>query len=77
MPSLPCTQFIAVPELPEIPSLRVGDRVKLSALGQERSPKMAKTGLIVRAIGSSFDVLMDGSKIPVRLHRTYLEKDGR
>lgn len=76
MSSLPCTQFIAVSETPEIPSLQVGDRVRLSALGRERSPKMAKTGLIVHAIGSSFDVLMDGSKLPVRLHRTYLEKDG-
>lgn len=37
---------------------------------------MARTGLIVHAIGSSFDVLLDGSKLPVRLHRTYLEKDG-
>lgn len=35
---------------------------------------MTRTGVIVGAIGSSFEVLMDGSKTPVRLHKTYLEK---
>jgi hypothetical protein len=35
---------------------------------------MTKTGVIVGVIGSSFEVLMDGSKTPVRLHKTYLEK---
>ena len=35
---------------------------------------MARTGVIVGAIGSSFEVLMDGAKIPVRLHWSYLEK---
>jgi hypothetical protein len=43
-------------------------------LGQERSPRMTRTGVIVGAIGSSFEVLLDGSKVPVRLHKTYLEK---
>jgi len=68
------SQFVAVPGTPEIPSLQVGDRVQLSALGQERSPRMTRTGVIVGAIGSSFEVLLDGSRIPVRLHKTYLEK---
>lgn len=66
--------FDAVPGTPEIPHLQIGDRVKLSALGLERSPRMTRTGVIVGAIGSSFEVLMDGSKTPVRLHKTYLEK---
>jgi hypothetical protein len=35
---------------------------------------MTRTGVIVGAIGSSFAVLLDGSKVPVRLHKTYLEK---
>jgi hypothetical protein len=67
-------QFIAVSGTPEIPPLQIGDRVQLSALGLERSPRMTRTGVIVGVIGSSFEVLMDGSKVPVRLHRTYLEK---
>ena len=63
-----------MPETPVNRSLSIGDRVKLSSLGEERSPRMARTGVIVGAIGSSFEVLMDGAKIPVRLHRSYLEK---
>jgi hypothetical protein len=58
----------------ENPPVQIGDRVRLSALGQERSPRMTRTGVIVGAIGSSFAVLLDGSKVPVRLHKTYLEK---
>jgi hypothetical protein len=67
-------KFIAVSGTPQISPLQIGDRVKLSTLGQERSPRMTRTGVIVGAIGSSFEVLMDGGKIPVRLHRSYLEK---
>jgi len=74
LPVIFMSHLIAVPGTPEIPHLQIGDRVKLSALGLERSPRMARTGAIVGAIGSSFEVLMDGSKTPVRLHKTYLEK---
>ena len=63
-----------MPENSEPSAIQTGDRVRLSALGQERSPKMTRTGVIVGAIGSSFEVLLDGSKVPVRLHKTYLEK---
>jgi hypothetical protein len=71
---LPFRKFIAVPGNSENSPLQIGDRVRLSALGRERSPKMTRTGLIVGAIGSSLEVLLDGSKIPVRLHKTYLER---
>jgi hypothetical protein len=73
--SIACScSLLPVPENSENSPLQIGDRVRLSALGRERSPKMTKTGVTVGAIGSSFEVLMDGSKIPVRLHKTYLEK---
>jgi hypothetical protein len=35
---------------------------------------MTRTGVIIGALGSSFEVLIDGSKVPVRLHKTYLEQ---
>ena len=55
-------------------TLSIGDRVRLSALGQQRSPKMIRTGKIVGAVGSGFEVLLDGAKGSVRLHFSYLEK---
>jgi hypothetical protein len=58
----------------ETQALSIGDRVRLSALGQERSPKMVRTGEIVGAVGSSFAVLLDGAKRSLRLHFSYLEK---
>ena len=70
--------FIALrsvkPGKSETQTLSIGDRVRLSALGQQRSPKMIRTGEIVGAIGSSFAVLLDGAKTSVRLHFSYLEK---
>jgi len=63
------------PRKSETQTLSIGDRVRLSALGQERSPKTVRTGEIVRAVGSSFEVLLDGAKRSVRLHFSYLEKD--
>jgi hypothetical protein len=58
----------------ETQALSFGDRVRLSALGQERSPKMVRTGEIVGAVGSSFAVLLDDAKRSVRLHFSYLGK---
>jgi hypothetical protein len=55
-------------------TLSIGDRVRLSALGQQRSPKMIRTGKIMAAVGSGFEVLLDGAKTSVRLHFSYLEK---
>jgi hypothetical protein len=40
-----------------------------------RSPKTVRTGEIVRAVRSGFEVLLDGAKGSVRLHFSYLEKD--
>jgi hypothetical protein len=62
------------PRKSERQTLSIGARVRLSALGQERSPKTVRTGEIVGAIGSSFAVLLDGAKTSVRLHFSYLEK---
>ncbi len=53
----------------------IGDRVALTTLGRERSPKLkSTTGVIV---GKSRDarayrVLIDGRKAPLLLHETYI-----
>ena len=53
----------------------IGDRVRLSALGRQRSPKTReRTGKIVAIFGSTYKVAMAGKKMPVRLHGSYLEK---
>ena len=54
----------------------LGDRVRLSALGATRCPRLAgKTGIVVgRSIYvSSVSVLLDGNKSPVTIHGAYLE----
>jgi len=53
-----------------------GDRVKLSALGEIRCPRLAgKTGTVVgRSIYvNSVAVLLDGNKSPRTIHGAYLE----
>ena len=55
-------------------TLQVGDRIRLTELGRQRSPRMTQTGVVTGAVGSGFDVLLDGARIPVRLHRSYIEK---
>jgi hypothetical protein len=55
-------------------ALSVGDRVCLSDLGRQRSPRMTQTGVITGAIGGAFYVLLDGAKSPVRLHHSYIVK---
>lgn len=53
-----------------------GDRVQLSDLGRERSPRIPRTvGTVLRRLrgGRVYFVLMDGAKTPTRLHETYLE----
>jgi hypothetical protein len=55
----------------------IGDRVRLSALGRQRSPKTPdRTGKIVAIFGSTYKVVMEGKVMPVRLHGSYLEKVG-
>ena len=54
----------------------LGDRVRLSALGATRCPRLAgKTGTVVgRSIYvSSVAVLLDGNKSPRTIHGAYLE----
>lgn len=57
----------------------LGDRVRISALGAERCPRLAgKTGTVVgRSIYvNSVAVLLDGNKSPRTIHGAYLEAVG-
>jgi len=50
------------------------DRVRLSALGCERSPKIrGQAGTVLKVRGHQCDVLFDGNKTFTTLHETYLE----
>lgn len=68
-------------ELTVEPELSIGDRVRLSALGQERSSRMRARGGTVVGLpafefgGRTVVVLLDGNKRPTRLHRSYIELD--
>jgi hypothetical protein len=56
----------------------IGSRIRLSALGSERCSKLkSHTGMIVGAnpIGTSFRILLDGRKLPLTLHASYIELD--
>lgn len=57
--------------------LSVGARVKMSALGVERSPRLVdKIGTVVRARGgryNSLSVHFDGNKSITSLHPDYVE----
>jgi len=58
--------------------LSVGSRVKLSPLGAVRCPRIAERQGVVVGVGrysDSLRVLLDGSKLPVSLHRDYLEQE--
>ena len=61
------------------PTPAIGSRIRLSALGIERCPKFKNPtcGVIVGAnsIGTSFRILLDGRKLPVTLHVSYIELD--
>ena len=51
-------------------------RIRLSALGKERSPRIqTHTGIIVGKIRGSDTVriLLDGHKLPITLHKSYIE----
>jgi hypothetical protein len=59
-------------------SLRVGDRVRLSELGRQRMPRNRATTAKVVGFGRSdtrIRIIFDGSRYPVSLHVSYLEKD--
>jgi hypothetical protein len=57
--------------------LKVGDRVRLSPLGEQRSTGLrARTGVVKgRTRGNGYYVLIDGNKTMSTLHRSYLEAD--
>jgi hypothetical protein len=56
--------------------LKPGMRIRLSALGRARSPRMkVHTGVIVgKTAGSEgVRVILDGSRSPITLHESYIE----
>ena len=53
-----------------------GKRIRLSALGKERCPKLKNhTGIVVGKSprSNAFRVLIDGRKMPITLHESYIE----
>jgi hypothetical protein len=60
------------------PKLVAGSRIRLSALGIERCHRLKNhTGLIIsiNPSGTSFRILIDGRKLPVTLHQSYVQPD--
>jgi hypothetical protein len=63
------------------PQFRVGDRIRLSALGKSGAPRTkVQTGVVVRipepsSGGRSVQVMFDGNKLPTQIHRSYVELD--
>ena len=58
-------------------SIAMGSRVRMSALGAARCPRIAdKEGILVGEgrYSNSLRILFDGSKLPVSLHRDYIEQ---
>ena len=57
-------------------TFRIGDRVKMSALGTERCPRLAfKSGTIVgfSRYNGGVTVRFDGNRSKTLIHRTYLQ----
>jgi hypothetical protein len=52
-----------------------GQRIRLSALGRARSPRIkVHTGVIVgEPLGRGVRIILDGSKTPMKLHKSYIE----
>ena len=58
--------------------LEPGVRIRLSALSKKRCPKMTRyAGVVVSKVHHSdaIRILMDGSKEPITLHRSYVEAE--
>jgi hypothetical protein len=58
--------------------LKIGSRVRLSALGINRCPGLkSRTGVVVGSspTGSSFRVILEGRRQPITLHESYIEPD--
>ena len=65
------------PPLGEPQSFVAGERVRLSALGQQRCPRMRGYfgEIIGKASGSGYYVLFEGFKTKQMLHNSYLVSD--
>ena len=62
--------------LPRVVDMDVGNRFKLSALGAERCPRLAKQVGIVTAIipnSRTICVRFDGNKNPTSIYKDYIE----
>jgi hypothetical protein len=58
--------------------LKNGTRIRLSQLGLERCPRIAShTGVVVGTTSrsASIRVLLDGRKMPMTLHTSYIEPE--
>jgi hypothetical protein len=57
---------------------RPGQRIRLSALGKARSPRIkVHTGVIVgEPLGRGVRIILDGSTTPMKLHKSYIEPRG-
>ena len=58
--------------------LKPGKRVRLTTLGIDRCPKLkSHTGVIVATSkqSNSFRILIDGRKMPIALHESYIEAE--
>ena len=55
--------------------LKLGQRIRLTALGKARSPRIrVHTGVIVgEPVGRGVRIILDGSKTPITLHKSYIE----
>jgi hypothetical protein len=63
---------------PEKSKLIPGARIRLSPLGIKRCHRLkSHTGLIISINpgGTSFRVLLDGRKLPLTLHQSYVEPE--
>jgi hypothetical protein len=61
------------------PNYRIGDRVRLSELGQRAARKPNRAGTIfgISKTGSQYRVKWDDAKFPQLIHGHYLELEGR
>jgi len=58
------------------PNFSVGDRVRISALGASRCPRLAnKAGTVIgRSVyANSISIRLDGNRFSTTLHRDYVE----
>jgi hypothetical protein len=65
------------PRVQDHEDMQIGIRVRLSPLGRERSSRLgSRTGVVLsRKSRTSLRVLLDGQKLPVTLHESYIEAE--